>query len=452
MLWVVVVTVPLFWFAIDIVATVRARAPRAVGAPDPPLEHDFTVLVPIYGAARYLENAQYLSEYGPRAVLCTTSGETEEFYTDLRRLADYYGLSIYISPHVPMTTSKKRRTGGTIRDRIVRDALNELGDRGELGKYVVCVDADTTTPQPLGALVAELRHSGADFASVRLVPQSAGPMLVQLQRFEYAQAMRMRTVLPWLLSGACHVGRADVFRAVMERHSLFFQGNDVEAGLLADQLGYVATHIPFPVDTEVPSSWNAWLRQRAAWAGGEFRLFITNGRYILRHPFLWLYGGGITILMVGLRWWTLESSTITFAAVIAVYYVYVTWAHWNRRNMWLLLMPFYLLFNSLIMVPVGLLWYFVMAVPERNFGIISPHRTPVGTPAAANGTSTARRYRRGLAGGLPDILEILALEELEDLEELAVQAHLASHASLAALRGLAGLTEALDPQRSAASG
>ncbi len=425
--WLVIIAVPLFWFAIDITASLRARTPPPLGTPDPPLEHDFTVLVPIYGKVRYLENAEYLSEYGLRAVLCTTSGESAEFYRDLEAIADYHGLSVYRSPHVPLTTSTRRRTGGTIRDRVVRDALNELGERRELGRYVVCIDADTTTPRPLGALVAALRHSGADFASVRLVPQTEGPMLVQLQRFEYAQAMRMRSVLPWLLSGACHVGRSDVFRAVMERHSMFFQGNDVEAGLLADQLGYVATHIPFAVATEVPSSWEAWLRQRAAWAGGEFRLFITNGRYILRHPFLWLYGGGITILMVGLRWWTLESSTLAFAAVIAVYFVYVTWAHWSRKNLWLLLMPFYLLFNSLVMVPVGLLWYFVMAVPERNFGVISHRRvrTTSATGPAGHIGPAARLRRWPGPQALPDAHQILAMDELEDLEELARRCRLA---------------------------
>jgi len=445
--WLVIITVPLFWFAIDIAATVRARQPHDDGTPEPPLEHDFTVLVPIYGQARYLENAEYLSEYGARAVLCTTSGESEEFYADLRRIADYHGLSIYISPHVAMTESTKRRTGGTIRDTVVRDALVELGDRGELGRYVVCIDADTTTPRPLGALVAALRHTGADFASVRLVPQTEGPMLVQLQRFEYAQAMRMRTVLPWLLSGACHVGRAEVFRAVMERHSMFFQGNDVEAGLLADQLGYVATHIPFPVDTEVPSSWKAWLRQRAAWSGGEFRLFITNSRYVLRHPFLWLYGGGITILMAGLRWWTLEARSLTFLAVIAVYFAYVTWAHWQRRNIWLLVMPFYLLFNSLVMVPVGLVWYFVMAVPEHNFGIISARRAPAGVSVGPRLAGAVR----GLGLRLPGPEELAAFDEPEDLDALAVRAALAGRASLGALAGMAGLVDALAPQRSPAS-
>lgn len=374
MVWLTYLTLialPIFWVLVDVFGGLRARKfqnePLEGGESD-----NFSILVPIYGNVKYLTNAAYLEQYSDRVLLCTTNGETEEFYSELSTVANHYGFRIYRSPYVPIATSKKRRTGGVIRDRVIRDALNFAG---ELNEYTICIDADTTTPARLEKLVGSLVSTGADFASVELVPQENGGIFVQLQRHEYRQSMRIRYLLPWMLSGACHVGKTRVLRQIMRRHSLFFQGNDVEAGLIGDQLGFTATHLPFRVDTEVPSRFVPWWRQRIAWAGGEFRLFITNIRYIVKHPFLWVYGGFIAILMVGLRWWTvLEIRWWVLAGVIALYYVCVIWIHWRTRNWWLLLLPVYALFSSFVLTPIGILWYFVMAIPEKNFGVISTKR------------------------------------------------------------------------------
>jgi cellulose synthase/poly-beta-1,6-N-acetylglucosamine synthase-like glycosyltransferase len=90
----------------------------------------------------------------------------------------------------------------------------------------------------------------------------------------------------------------------MKRHSLFFQGNDVEVGLLAeDELSYVVGHIDFEVETDVPETPKSWWRQRYAWAGGEWRLAITNIRFAKNHPFLFLYVTGVSLAMCPLRWY-----------------------------------------------------------------------------------------------------------------------------------------------------
>ncbi len=370
MWWLALIALPLFWVSVDVFASLRARKYKNVALTDGWSE-DFSILVPIYGSMNYLVNLDYLARFGDRVVLCTTSGESDEFYNELVDVVEQYGFRQYISPYKAVTSSKKRRTGGVIRDRVIRDALSSMVG---LGAYTVCIDADTATADPLEKLVGALEQSDADFASIELVPQSDGGMLVQLQRHEYRQSMRMRFLLPWMISGACHVGKTEVFRDIMQRHSLFFQGNDVEAGLLGEQLGYKAVHLPFDVDTEVPSRLRPWWRQRIAWAGGEFRLFITNFRYVIKHPLLWVYGGLITIMMVGLRWWTLMEPSWVLLGVAVLYYASVIWVNWETRNRWLLLMPPYALFNSLILTPIGVVWYFVMAIPERNFGVIRPNR------------------------------------------------------------------------------
>lgn len=373
MLWIALAIMPIVWVLIDISAGLRARKFQSSTLQEAE-SSDFSILVPIYGSVKYLENVEYLSKYSDQVVLCTTSGETEKFYTDLTKIASKNNFQIFKSPYSPSTNSNKRRTGGVIRDQVIRDALVQMNN---LRTYTICIDADTTTPQPLEKLAGAFEVSEADFGSISLIPQEHGGILVQLQRHEYRQSMRIRFLLPWMLSGACHIGKTETFRQIMSQHSLFFQGNDVEAGLLGDQMGYKSVHLPFAVNTEVPSDFKSWWRQRIAWAGGEFRLFIINAKYILKHPLLWLYGGVVAILLVSLRWWSILEPTWILLGVALMYYISIIWIHWRTRNWWLLLLPIYTLFNSMILTPIGIFWYFVMAIPEKNFGIISTNRREV---------------------------------------------------------------------------
>lgn len=355
---------------VDAIAGLRSHRYRNITLDSYHENDDFEILVPIYGDTKYLTNGENLAQYGDRVILCTTSGESETFYEELEAIADQYNFRIFVSDHSPAPTNGKRMTSGTIRDRIVRDALNVISS----AHYTVCLDADTTTVLPLNMLVGELEQRGAELASVRLTPQESGPMLVQLQRFEYRLAMRLRFVIPWLVSGACHVGTTDALRTIMQKHSLFFQGNDVETGLLGEQLGFKVTHIPFEVPTDVPETFKSWWRQRLAWSGGEFRLFVANIRFAVHHPFFWMYGLVIVIALAGLRWASIVSTGWTLLVIAVLYFIMVYALHWRQRNRWLILMPFYGLVSSLILTPLGIIWYFVMAIPERNFGIIRPQR------------------------------------------------------------------------------
>lgn len=357
---------------IDVFAGLRAHRYRYEAFEGLHTSDDFEVLVPIYGNVRYLENIDYLSTYGSRVILCTTSQETDDFYEALDELSRDHGFRVYRSA-LQSVSGQRRSTSAPIRDRVIRDALQVM----VTATYVVCIDADTTTPRPLDELVGELDHIDADIASVRLVPQQRGPMLVRLQQFEYRLAMRLRFIMPWLVSGACHVARSKALAHIMSNHSLFFQGNDVEAGLLAKRLGYNVAHIPFEVTTEVPDRFRAWWRQRIAWSGGEVRLFIANIRYVFYHPFFWMYGAVIVIAFVPMRWYAILHPGISLWLVLVTYYVVVIFLHWGYRSGWLLLMPLYTLFYSLIVVPIGLVTYVHMVISGRNAGIISAKREVV---------------------------------------------------------------------------
>ena len=357
--------IPLVMMTLDTAGALRARFTDPTEL-RPLWSDDFEVMVPIYGSMRYLENIDYLAEYGPKVLICTTDGETDEFYADLDAVTAEYGFRQFRGAVGSSNVEGKRNTGGTVRDRLIRDGLAQVR-----AGNVVCIDADTTTDKPLNELVGCMLGCGYDMASVRLVPSNVNSWITRLQAHEYRVAMTLRKVAPWLVSGACHAARTDVHRDVMSHHSLFFQGNDVETGLIAHALGYRVGHIPFAVPTTVPDSMRAWLRQRLAWSGGEFRLFIINIHLVRRHPMLWTYGAVIVILASPFRWLTVLHPSWTLLSVVVWYLLYGAFVNWRTRDRWSFLIPLYSAFSSLILTPLGVITYFRMAMKSKNLGRIS---------------------------------------------------------------------------------
>lgn len=371
--------------SIDLAAALRARKMSSTQMVAPVIE-DFEVLVPIYGHIRYLENVDYLASYGDRVILCTTTEESEEFNESLTAISRRYGFRVFRGTVARAREGTQRRaTSGTVRDRLVRDAHAIV-----TAPFVVCLDADTTTVQPLGVLVAEMDAAGYDLVSVKLVPSNRDTLLARIQVHEYRLAMMLRRVLPWLVSGACHAGRTEVHRQAMQLHSLFFQGNDVELGVLADTLGYRVGHVPFEVPTTVPDRLRPWLRQRLAWAGGEVRLFLMNPQLARRHPMFWAYGGLVTLAGFPFRWLAIAHLGLVLLATVVVYWMLLLYLHRGHWDRWLLIVPFYAALSSLLIAPLGLLWYGRMAVADRNLGLIrvAPRRrrrTPRHARAAVAG-------------------------------------------------------------------
>ena len=338
---------------------------------DTPRIENFAVIVPIYGHVRYLENVDYLSQYGRRVWLTTTSVETPEFFEAIDTIAAEHGFNVFRG-HVPgrtLTRSPDQKSNtGVVREIIVRDVLHLIE-----APYVVCIDADTDTDLPLSILVGALEQGRFDLASVRLVAKNRDNLIERLQAHEYRNAMRLRFLMPWLVSGACHVLRTRVHREIMDRHSTFFQGNDVEVGVLGDALNYRVGHIPFDVPTTVPNTFRAWFRQRLAWSGGEARLFVVN-LYLARwHPTLFIYGF-LALATTPLRWWFLIDPSWPVAAAVATYLLVMGVVNWPHRDRALLVMPLYLLMISLVVVPLGLVTYLKMVRADRKVGVIHRHQ------------------------------------------------------------------------------
>lgn len=376
MLWwpILVLALPAIAILIDGVAGVRAR--DIVYTPGNASQSSFRVLVPIWGNVRYLTNVDAaLAQYGSRVTLCTTGDESQEFYQALDRIAGQHGFAVFRDIPRGAKQGKGRSTGGTTRDRLICNVL-AAGDIDET--YVVPLDADSVPDGSLAVPVGELARRGLDVASVRIMPANrTESILTRLQWLEYRLAMQIKFLCPWMLSGACHIARTEVLADVMSRHSLFFQGNDVETGLLAERLGYNVGFIPFCIDTDVPAKFLPWLRQRLAWAGGQFRLFIVNIWYVRWHPFMWIYGGGVTYIALALRYQSFGHSNWRVSATITGYLLLVLFLYGRTGAgaWWVLAMPFYVLVQSFIIIPLGSVWYVKMAIPARNAGFITTRKS-----------------------------------------------------------------------------
>lgn len=77
--------------------------------------------------------------------------------------------------------------------------------------------------------------------------------------------------------------------------------------------------------------------------------------------------GPIVLAGAPWRWWSLATTGWVFGAVLAVSAALNACLH---RSRWLLVLPLYSAFSSLVLAPLGALWYIKMAATDRNAGLI----------------------------------------------------------------------------------
>ena len=155
-------------------------------------------------------------------------------------------------------------------------------------------------------MIAAVAASDADICSVKVEAESPQTIVGKLQALEYRIAMLSRHYRPWLTSGACFIGKTDSIRLILDHHSLWTPGEDIETGRTAHAMKLKIRHADFVVTTEVPETWPALFRQRRLWWAGSFRhWFVNSDRNLLHLPVLTGYMLLAVFATVHLKWWGL---------------------------------------------------------------------------------------------------------------------------------------------------
>jgi hypothetical protein len=367
---------------VDFVTITRARFAKK-HTPDhkTKMEGDFSILVPIFGNIAYLKNVEFLSLYGNKVILCTTTKEKAEFNRAIEEIARQNNFMIFRS-EVPLASRMAKpnpwklftntlNSDVVINREIVRDEIIKDSFGVVQTKYCIFIDGDTVAKNSFFKLVGLMKEKEFDVASVRVLVSKTETIMEKLQGLEYELAMDARKIYPWLTSGAGVVARTAAIKEIMKHHSLFFSGGDIEIGKLAGMLKYKVGHLHFEFYTDVPSNFKAWFKQRMAWFGGGFRHAIINFHtYTWHHLMFYFY---TTVLVYGatpLRWYELIAHIQILPLVIFIYWVLVFIFHWRKRAWFFFLFPFYALLQVMIILPLGVYTYFKMALHSDNVGLI----------------------------------------------------------------------------------
>jgi cellulose synthase/poly-beta-1,6-N-acetylglucosamine synthase-like glycosyltransferase len=315
---------------------------------------DFTIIVPLFGHPRYFDGRGALIRY-QRQVLVATEVSTPlmaDFADQLEREGWRVTRLLVASPNPA---------------KLVKESLSDVKTT-----YTLRLDADTYVGDDLGRAVAAVAAKGAEICSIKCAVGNRINVVTKLQALEYRMAMLARHFRPWLTSGACFLARTDSLRLIMDRHSLWTPGEDIETGRTALALGMRIHHLDITVETEAPETWQALVRQRRLWWAGTFRhWWINMDRNLLHLPVLTSYYLAAIWLSLYSKWWTMIELGDFLAAipvVIAAYILVTAISNLQVISPWMLVFPVYALLQVLLMPPIGAVHYVALAYRRRKFG------------------------------------------------------------------------------------
>ncbi len=334
---------------------------------------DYALLVPIFNDVKYLTYIDFLAKYNSHVVLCTTTDETPEFMAAIDALGAKYGFRVCKSE---VGTGKKNPWAIFNKTLLAHDAVLKSTIGALQEKYVIFIDGDTKVDEDLSILAGAMEENNFDIASVKVLPSKRNTPMEHLQGVEYDIAMQARLVYPWLTSGAGMIAKREVMISIMKNHSLFFNGGDVEIGRLADMMGYKTGHIPITFYTDVPKTFRVWVKQRFSWMCGMFRHSIINFDHNLKHPFHFIYYTFMIYFLIPFKVIELLTKPLLIPGIIAMYMVITYIANWKVRSKWMLIFPFYALFQVIVIIWFGAYRYINTVLKSKNIGKIHMHHNP----------------------------------------------------------------------------
>jgi cellulose synthase/poly-beta-1,6-N-acetylglucosamine synthase-like glycosyltransferase len=315
---------------------------------------DFTIVVPLFGHPRYFERRHELLPYLGNVlvalevstpIMAAFAEELEEEGWRVERLrVESPNPAALVHAALPAVT-----TGFTFR-----------------------LDADTSVGDDLRRAVAAVAADGAELCSIKCGVANRVNVVTRLQHLEYRMAMLARHFRPWLTSGACFLARTDALRLILDRHSHWTPGEDIETGRIALAMKMRIRHLDVVVETDAPATWRALFKQRRLWWAGNFRHWWINIDRNLAHlPVLTSYYVLVIWSSLYFKWWTMidvHSLPRTFPIVFAAYVLVTAVSNAQVLSPWMLVFPLYSLFQVVVMPPLGAVWYVVVAVRRRRLG------------------------------------------------------------------------------------
>ncbi len=270
-------------------------------------------------------------------------------------------------------------------------------------RYVFRLDADTVPVDDPGPYVRAMELDGTDFASVRVYVENDDTFVGKMQASEYRVAMRARRLRPWLSSGACFGGTAEAMSTVLESHSLWFPGEDLESGRIAQTNRMRVRHLDLRVVTDAPETWRALFKQRTSWWAGGFRHAVVNAdKNLLHTPMVSIYNLGLVTLGFFLKLHahvvSEPASVVRSIVLLMVIYTGLTFlVNWQVRSRWLLLYAPYALVQSMCMPLVGAIYWAKGAWRQQHsgryrFGYRRGSRTCLTTGPVSGAPSRYRRW------------------------------------------------------------
>jgi hypothetical protein len=328
---------------------------------------DYAILVPIFNKIEYLKNIPFLAEQSCNIYILTTNRETPEFNESLEKICNLNNFKLFKAD----IDINREKTPWLLFSIALHGKSNSLDMISN--KHLILIDGDTYSNDDLDTLVCTMDKNMFDVASVKILPDLPLNILKKLQYIEYSIAMQARTIFPYLTSGAALIGKREVLKRIYARHSMYFQGGDIEVGILAKRMGFKINYIPFEFYTEVPAKVLQLSKQRLSWASGTFRLFVVNIFQTLRnHPWEVFY----TIVLIYTLLYLKILNMILYFPIIFItcylsYIIFLTIVTLKDFNIAIILAPLYSLLQAFLFLPLGCIIYCRRVLLSRNLGLIS---------------------------------------------------------------------------------
>lgn len=318
---------------------------------------DFTIVVPVYGHPRYFADREHLCRYQANVLVAIdVSHSPMRLFADALEKEGWRVCRMSVErPSAPVLVAK---------------ALPEVTT-----EYVLRMDADTRPIDDVPQFVSAMAQDGADICSTKVVVAEPTTQAQRFQALEYRMAMLSRHFRPWLTSGACYAAKTSALRAILNAHSMWMPGEDVETGRIAHALKMRVRHLDMTVGTKAPDTWRGLFKQRRLWWAGNFRHSIVNfDRNAVHFPAWTFYYVGLVWVGVYFKWHSIIDYLHPFVLVQMLAWLFVLYAlitlcaNWQVRSWRMLVFPPYALLQAILMPTIGSIYYWLLARRMGYFG------------------------------------------------------------------------------------